>query len=132
MADAVAWPCSTLAIADDAGKRSQKRADSRGDVRYGCVKPGRNSKEEANKTAREKGSTSRRWAARKSTPRIDFETAARMKETTKVWRPKLSFLVTFPLEEIGFPSAPDKSGPEVVAEDLCGKTETRRRQEIAA
>jgi hypothetical protein len=42
----------------------------------------------------------------------------------KVWRPKVSFLVTFPHAEIGLPSAPDKSGPEVAVVDLCGKTET--------
>jgi len=47
-----------------------------------------------------------------------------MNETMKVWRPKLSFLVTFPQAEIGLPSAPTKRGPEVEAEDLCGNTET--------
>ncbi len=47
-----------------------------------------------------------------------------MKETMKVWRPKLSFLVTFPHAEMGLPSAPAKRGPEVAAEDLCGNTET--------
>ena len=47
-----------------------------------------------------------------------------MKETMKVCRPKLSFLVTFPQAKIGLPSAPAKRGPEVAAEDLCGKTET--------
>jgi len=57
-------------------------------------------------------------------PRIGLETAARMKDTMKVWRPKLSFLVTFPQAEIGLPSAPTKRGPEVEAEDLCGNTET--------
>ena len=36
----------------------------------------------------------------------------------------MSFLVTFPQAEIGLPSAPAKRGPEVAAEDLCGKTET--------
>ena len=76
------------------------------------------SREEANKTALEKGSTSRRCAERKSIPRIGLETAARMKDTMKVWRPKLSFLVTFPQAEIGLPSAPVKRGPEVAAEDL--------------
>jgi hypothetical protein len=34
MADAVAWPWSTLSIADDARERCQKRADRRNDVRY--------------------------------------------------------------------------------------------------
>jgi hypothetical protein len=48
----------------------------------------------------------------------------RMKDTMKVWRPKLSFLVILPQAEIGLPSAPAKRGPEVAAEDLCGKTET--------
>ena len=47
-----------------------------------------------------------------------------MKETMKVWRPKLSFLVTLPQAEIGLTSAPAKRGPEVAAEDLCGNTET--------
>jgi hypothetical protein len=61
---------------------------------------------------------------RKSTPRIGLDTAARMKETMKVWRPKLSFLVTLPQAEIGLPSAPAKRKPEVAAEDLCGNTET--------
>jgi hypothetical protein len=41
-----------------------------------------------------------------------------MNETMKVWRPKLSILVTFPQADIGFPSAPDKRGPEVAAADL--------------
>ncbi len=40
MADAVAWPWSTLSIADDARERCQKRADRRKDVRYGRGKPG--------------------------------------------------------------------------------------------
>ena len=47
-----------------------------------------------------------------------------MKETMKVWRPKLSFLVTFPQAEMGLPSAPARRGPEVAADDLCGNTET--------
>jgi hypothetical protein len=42
----------------------------------------------------------------------------------KVWRPKVSFLVTFPHDEMGLTSAPEKSGPEVAVVDLCGKTET--------
>ncbi len=57
-------------------------------------------------------------------PRIGLDTAASMKETMNVWRPKVSFLVTFPQAEIGLPSAPAKRGPEVAAEDLCGNTET--------
>ncbi len=54
-----------------------------------------------------------------------------MKETAKVWRPKLSFMVTRPQEEKGFPSAPDKSGPDVAADDQCGKTETAASTRIA-
>jgi hypothetical protein len=52
------------------------------------------------------------------------KTAVRMNETMNVWRPKVSFLVTFPHAEKGLPFAPDKSGPEVAVVDLCGKTET--------
>jgi hypothetical protein len=81
-------------------------------------------REDANKTALENGSTNRRWEDRKSIPKIGLDTAARMNETMNVWRPKVSFLVTFPHAEMGLPSAPDKSGPEVAAEDLCGKTDT--------
>jgi hypothetical protein len=73
---------------------------------------------DANNMAREVGSTNRPRAERKSIPRIGLDTAARMKEKMKVWRPKLSFLVTFPQAEIGLPSAPAKRGPEVAAEDL--------------
>ena len=73
---------------------------------------------DANNMAREVGSTNRPRAERKSIPRIGLDTAARMKETMNVWRPKLSFLVTFPQAEIGLPSAPVRLGPEGVAEDL--------------
>jgi hypothetical protein len=76
------------------------------------------SREEAKSTALEKGSTNRRCEERKSIPKIGLETAAKMKDTMKVWRPKLSFLVTLPQAEIGLPSAPVKRGPEVAAEDL--------------
>ncbi len=55
---------------------------------------------------------------KKSIPRMGLETAARTNETTKVWRPKLSFLVTFPQAESGLPSAPDNIGPEEAAADL--------------
>jgi hypothetical protein len=75
-------------------------------------------REDANKTALENGSTNRRCEDRKSIPRIGLETAARINETMKVWRPKVSFLVTLPHAEMGLPSAPDKSGPEVAAVDL--------------
>jgi hypothetical protein len=75
-------------------------------------------REDAKSTAFENGSTNRRWEERKSIPRIGFDTAARINETMKVWRPKVSFLVTLPHAEIGLPSAPDKSGPEVAAADL--------------
>jgi hypothetical protein len=49
---------------------------------------------------------------------MGLETAARMKETMNVWRPKLSVLVTLPQADIGLPSAPANMGPEVAAEDL--------------
>jgi hypothetical protein len=50
----------------------------------------------------------------------------------KVWIPKVSFLVTLPHAEMGLPSAPDKSGPEVAAETCVEKLIRRHlcRQEI--
>jgi hypothetical protein len=51
-------------------------------------------------------------------PRMGLERAARMNKTIKVWRPKLSFLVTLPKDEMGLPSAPVNRGPEVASADL--------------
>ena len=48
--------------------------------------------------------------ARKSTPRIGRETAARMNEQRNVCKPKESLRVTAPHEAIGFPSAPVRVG----------------------
>jgi hypothetical protein len=48
-------------------------------------------REDAKSTAFENGSTNRRWEERKSIPRIGLDTAARINETMKVWRPKVRF-----------------------------------------
>ena len=66
----------------------------------------------ASKTRQEKGSTRRRCAARKSTPKIGFETAAKMKVQRKVRKPKLRVRVTVPQEAIVFPSALVSGKPE--------------------
>ncbi len=81
-------------------------------------------RDEADRTQREKGSTNNLWAARKSTPRMGLETAAKMKEQRKTDEPKQRRFVTEPQDGIGLPSAPARAGPEGGAEDLWGKTET--------
>ncbi len=58
------------------------------------------------------GSTRRRLADRKSTPRIGFETAARMNVQRKVRSPKFKTFLTDPHDGIAFPSALDSGGPE--------------------
>jgi hypothetical protein len=74
------------------------------------------------KTCRENESTSRGFAARKSTPKIGLETAARMKEQMKVRRPKDNVFFIDPQEGMERPSAPVSGGPEGAAEERCGKT----------
>ncbi|MFN9907093.1 MAG: hypothetical protein ACK56F_13405, partial [bacterium] len=66
----------------------------------------------ASNTRRENGSTRRRWAARKSVPRIGLETAARIKVQRKVRMPKHKLRVTVPHEAMGFPSAPVSGWPD--------------------
>ncbi len=49
--------------------------------------------------------------ARKSTPRIGLETAAKMKVQRKARAPKFNVLLMDPNDEIDFPSAPERGGP---------------------
>jgi hypothetical protein len=58
------------------------------------------------------GSTRRRFADKKSTPRIGFETAAKMKVQRKVRIPKFNVFRTEPHDGIDLPSAPESGGPE--------------------
>jgi len=71
-----------------------------------------------------KGSTNKRFAAKKSTPSIGFETAAKMKEQRKEAGPKTNLFEIFPQEAMLLPSAPTRGGPEEDSEDLCGNTDT--------
>ncbi len=57
----------------------------------------------ASKTWPKCGSTRRRFAERKSTPKIGFETAAKM-NVQRVF-------LTEPHDGMGFPSAPERGGP---------------------
>jgi hypothetical protein len=78
----------------------------------------------ASRTEPENGSTRRRWAARKSIPRMGFDTAARINVQRNVRKPKLNFFVTVPQEAIERPSAPVSGIPEEGAVDRCGRTLT--------
>jgi len=64
------------------------------------------------------GSTSRQWAARKLTPRMGLDTAARRKVHINDCAPKQRFLVTFHHEEIDLLSAPANGGPVGTDPDL--------------
>jgi hypothetical protein len=78
----------------------------------------------ASKTRREKGSTRRRCAARKSTPKIGFVTAAKMNVQRKVRKPKLRVRVTVPQEAMAFPLAPVSGNPEEGDDEEWGRTLT--------
>ncbi len=82
------------------------------------------SRDVASKTWPKCGSTRRRLADRKSTPRIGLETAARMKVQRKVRTPKFNVFLTEPQDEIDFPSAPERGGPVEGCCEVCGKTLT--------
>jgi hypothetical protein len=56
--------------------------------------------------------TRRRFADKKSTPRMGFETAAKMNVQRKVLMPKFSVFRTEPHDGIDLPSAPESGGPE--------------------
>jgi hypothetical protein len=66
----------------------------------------------------------RRCAARKSIPKIGFDTAAKMKVHRKVRKPKERLFETVPQEAMARPSAPVSGIPEEGAEERCGKTLT--------
>ncbi len=61
--------------------------------------------------------------ARKSTPKMGFETAARMNEQMKVRRPKDNVFLTVPQEGMEWPSAPVSGGPEGAAEEMWKNTD---------
>ena len=71
----------------------------------------------ASSRRRATGSMSRLWVERKSRPKMDLVTAARMKETKKVRSPEVRRRLTVPQEGIGFPSALDSPGPEGGSEE---------------
>ena len=64
------------------------------------------------------GSTRRRFADKKSTPRIGFETAAKMNVQRKVRMPKFNVFRTEPHDGIDLPSAPESGGPEEGSDEV--------------
>ncbi len=116
VANAVLRIRSPGTVTNDCWKRRKEVADCGSDMRGRRVSESR--------TWRENGSTSRRFAARKSTPKIGLETAARMKEQMKVRRPKDNIFLIDPQEGMERPSVPVSGGPEGAAEERCGKTLT--------
>jgi len=61
------------------------------------------------------GSTSSLWAAKKSMPKMGLDTAAKMKEHKKEFKPKANLFVTRPQEAMVLPSAPTSGGPDGAA-----------------
>jgi len=103
-------------------QRAAERRERRGRAVAGAGMTGLSVK--ATRTCPAKGSTMRRWAGKKSIPRIGLERAARMKVQRKVRRPKDNVFLTVPQEAMDLPSAPVRGVPEEGAADRCGKTET--------
>jgi hypothetical protein len=106
-----------------AGARWQRAAMSR-DRGGGDVGSDRGQIVSASSSCPKEGLTKSLLADKKSTPRIGFEIAARMKVLRKVLTLKVKDFLTLPQEQMGLPSAPESGMPEEGVQELCGKTLT--------